>query len=455
MSGLPQLTEPPIVPLYFQDAPNEPLQLGSIGVQFEHDDESYSETANAVLRFLPKDRLSFVVPTDDDAPSRGLGLAFDGWQGELRLGASGVKVKAMCGAVGRKYGGINLLPMTSGVTITPPCDSIVKVTFHVFNFPDFKGPDDYVLLSGDPPRQGARGCGRTILRADGWTIEITELRKTDELVKGLKDQGGFVITHVGGIVRDDGATFTSTQLDDLLQCLQCFLSFALGRWAGLALAVGFDANGDRVFEEWGMRMTAEGHWHGSCAWFDSHHGELLSQVFPGFIALWKSQLWHQPLTEALYWYLAANDRGTGIGVDAGLILAQTAVELLAWNYCVKELRMVSEAAFKQRGLSAADKLRLLASATGIPKDIPPQLKALHSKPGAPWSDAMHAITDIRNSLVHPDTASRPRDNTYYDAWRLSLWFIDLVLLRLCDHSGKYSNRLVTRWVGTVELVPWA
>jgi hypothetical protein len=153
--------------------------------------------------------------------------------------------------------------------------------------------------------------------------------------------------------------------------------------------------------------------------------------------------------------LAANDRTTGIGVDAALILAQTALELLAWNYCVKERRMVSEAAFKPRGLTAADKLRLLLSATNVPKEIPPQLKSLHHKPGGKWADSTAAITGVRNSLVHPDEESRPDDDTYYDAWRLSMHLIELILLRLCEHKGKYSNRLETRRAGTVVPVPWS
>src|SRR5213594_4444443 len=97
----------------------------------------------------------------------------------------------------------------------------------------------------------------------------------------------------------------------------------------------------------------------SSSWFDSHHGELLSQVFPGFMKIWANILWRKPLQDALYWYLGASDRRVGIGVDAGLILAQTALELLAWTYCVLDRKMISAAAFQPRRLSAADKLRLL------------------------------------------------------------------------------------------------
>jgi hypothetical protein len=260
---------------------------------------------------------------------------------------------------------------------------------------------------------------------------------------------------VGQVAREDGADFTSEQIEDLLSCLCYFLSFALGRWAGPTLPIGFDRDGNLVFEEWGMRRTAGGPWNGSYSWLDKRHSELLAQVFPGFVTLWKNATWREPLTHALYWYLGASDRGVGIGNDTGLILAQTALELFAWTHCVQDRKMVSPGAFKPRALTAADKLRLLASSLGIPKEIPPVLSALLGRPGKKWEDGMDAITAIRNSLVHPDGANESV-GTYYEAYNLSLWYIDLILLRLCGHKGNYANRLVpSRMVGTVEPVPWA
>jgi hypothetical protein len=160
------------------------------------------------------------------------------------------------------------------------------------------------------------------------------------------------------------------------------------------------------------------------------------------------------LQDTLYWYLGACDRRVGIGVDAGLILAQTALELLAWTYCVLDRKMISAAAFQPRRLSAADRFRLLASSLNIPTEIPANLTGLHGRRGKKWVDGMEAITEIRNRLVHP-AAQQIEDPGYFEAWKLSLWYIDLVLLRLCGHKGKYANRLDRRWVGQVESVPWA
>ncbi len=114
------------------------------------------------------------------------------------------------------------------------CD--LNATFHLLNFPVFFGLADYIVKTGEPPYQGSSRHGRVVLEADGWSITIAETDATQVLAKGLSAQGGYVLTHVGQIKRADGSTFTSDGLEDVLTCLHYFLSFALGRWAGVCAA---------------------------------------------------------------------------------------------------------------------------------------------------------------------------------------------------------------------------
>ncbi len=290
-------------------------------------------------------------------------------------------------------------------------------------------------------------------------ITITATDQTDDLTKSLSQSGGYVITHVVKIERTDGSVFSSDSSEEVLFCLHHFLSFALGRWAGLALPVGFTDSGEKVFEQWGLPMAASGEWSGGQSWFDLHHGQLLSEVFPGFWALWSEPLWQKAIRECLYWYIAANERGTGIGIDTGLILCQTALEHLAWTVCVKVRKLVSTQAFSVRGLNAADKIRLLITSLGIPATIPATLGDLAKPPshisGGKWDDGPHALTEIRNAIIHPDAKLTPTHGAYIDAWKLSIWLVEMCLLRLCDHRGSYGNRLVRRWTGQVEKVPWS
>jgi hypothetical protein len=83
------------------------------------------------------------------------------------------------------------------------------------------------------------------------------------------------------------------------------------------------------------------------------------------------------------------------------------------------------------------------------------IAAIQPQTGRRWVDSMDAITAIRNSLIHPDSSIQFTGQVYYETWRLALWYIDMALLRLCNHSGNYANRLSeNRWKGVVEPVPW-
>ncbi|MCE9527086.1 MAG: hypothetical protein K8R36_13650, partial [Planctomycetales bacterium] len=289
-----------------------------------------------------------------------------------------------------------------------------------------------------------------------WSITIAAFENTGERTKALKEEGGFVVTHMGRVTKSDGATFSSDQLEEILNCLHYFLSFALGRWAGVALPIGLDAVGQKVYETWGMGKTAHGPWKGGHSWFDAHHADMLTHVFPGFMSLWKNNTWREPLTHAIYWYLAACNHGIGVGisVDAGLILTQTALELLAWTSCVIDRKLIPKSDFKRGKLTAAEKLRYLATSLDIPNDIPQALCNFKGPNGTKWRDSMHAITAVRNSLVHPDANAGLAEDSFLDAWKLSLWYLDMIFLRLCGHNGVYANRLAKRWIGEVESVPW-
>lgn len=185
---------------------------------------------------------------------------------------------------------------------------------------------------------------------------------------------------------------------------------------------------------------------------------MLTATAGGFYRLWTNTVWSAPLREVIYWYLNANRGTSGLGVDSALLFSQAALELLAWTYCVLDKAMVSANAFKAGKLSAADKLRILASSLGLPLGIPQSLKSLNVlQPNGKnkWLDSMDAITDLRNGLVHPGGNRVTGSEIYFDGWRLSLWYLELIVLRLSGYSGDYSNRVLeTRWIGQVEPVPW-
>jgi len=167
---------------------------------------------------------------------------------------------------------------------------------------------------------------------------------------------------------------------------------------------------------------------------------------------WDDENWREALREIIYWYLNANYSPRGI--DAGIILTQAAIERLSYEYAVKDKKLIEAKGFKD--LRASDKFRLLFSSLDISIDIPttvPELKKLAKRFN--WLDAPHAMTEVRNTLVHPEHKQRGQfRSAIYETWNLGLWYLELSLLRICGYSGTYSNRLVSEWVGQVEDVPW-
>ncbi|MFC1781550.1 hypothetical protein ACFLZ8_04755 [Planctomycetota bacterium] len=326
---------------------------------------------------------------------------------------------------------------------------IISVIFHLFNYRDFFG----IRRSIEHIGRASHAIQHIELNADGWNIELKSMTTTRDTFETLKKTGGYGLTHVGCLQRADGTSFNGKTAEDMLNALRIFFSFSNGMWCNPCLAVGFDNKESKVWEAW---SSPKGQWCTPISWFDPQHCEQLTNLFPGFTARWKNEDWRKALHEVIYWYLSSNcsSLGLGIGIDAGIILTQAAIERLSFEYAVRHKRLVEVNGFKD--LRASDKFRLLFSSLDIPIDIPaslPETQRLARQLN--WVDVPQAITEVRNSLVHPEHKRRGTfDKVFFPVWSLGQWYLELALLRICDYSGTYSNRLVSRWAGEVEPVPW-
>jgi hypothetical protein len=324
---------------------------------------------------------------------------------------------------------------------------ICKVIFHLFNFKSIVGTRYSLEQRGNISRR----IERVNISTNSWNLELQSLFETDEYIKRLDAEGGYGLTHIGCLKKPGGSLFTGKEASEALLAIRDFLSFAKGNWCIPVCAVGFDEAGNRAWESW---SSPREYWQKPQSWFDPHHCEQLELLFPGFMELWNNENWRRTLHEVIYWYLNANHDSRGI--DAGIILTQAAIERLSYEYSVKDRKLIEAKGFKD--LRASDKLRLLFSSLKIPIDIPsslPTMTKLSSRYNCNWLDSPHALTEIRNSLVHPERKLKEyHSNTLFEAWNLGLWYIELALLRICGYRGTYGNRLIQRWVGQIENVPW-
>ncbi|MGO9180061.1 MAG: hypothetical protein ACLQHS_12510, partial [Candidatus Limnocylindrales bacterium] len=315
---------------------------------------------------------------------------------------------------------------------------VARLVVHLVNFPDFVG---------SPIELGVKSWmrGRALLSGSGWRFTIDGHANTRRLCDSLKSTGGYAITHIGVLEREDGTAFRPSKADDRLLCVGTFLSFAAGAWAMPQLDVGVAADGRALYREYGVKQVAP--WGGRFRWFHEIDGASLEHAFTGFDKLWARSEWREPLRKLIYLYVEANDRPP----DVGLVLAQAALEQMAWNLLVNDRQVLSRTGFDK--LSAADQLRRLVATSGIPLDTPSTLRHLAGM-NTPDADGPYWVTQLRNDFVHPPRGgqSARTSGRIVDAWLLGVWYLELALLRLMDYSGEYRSRLNS---GEVSRVPWS
>ena len=287
--------------------------------------------------------------------------------------------------------------------------------------------------------------GRLLLEANGWrvTIDSLEPKMFAKLSKSLEDEGGYGITHVAKIERIDNLTFTPEEALDLLNGLRFFLSFSAGIWVTPMFPIGFDSNNKRVWEQW-YSPVISAYTGGVSSWFPKQKTQSLSEAFVGFMNLWQDQDWQQPIKLAIHWYVESNLQAGAI--DGSIILTHSALELLYQHKIGKHTQYASK---KLESLFKMSKLPI--NHADIHSDF---IKELLGFAEGKKISMPEAITEIRNRLthlkkmeaIHPVSIRR-------DTWRLSLWYLELIILYLINYRGVYKNRLRFTWEGDYDELP--
>lgn len=161
---------------------------------------------------------------------------------------------------------------------------MVRIIFHLFNFVDFVG----ARRSTEQSDHSIYAIGHVDLNLDGWNAELKSMIATREQFEVLKAEGGYRITHIGHLEREDGSSFSGREAGERLILLRYFLSFAKGAWCNPVCAVGLDASGKHVWGSWSS--PADG-WHSPLTWFDPHTASQLTTLFPGFVDRWENDDW--------------------------------------------------------------------------------------------------------------------------------------------------------------------
>ena len=346
---------------------------------------------------------------------------------------------------------LRLVPQ--GGPLSTEADEITSVVFSLPNFWNYVGRP--VAISENGTHKSQRG--RLLLESEKWRVVLDAHPDTKRLSKELKRNGGYALTHTGRVERAGGENFGATDAEEFLTALAHFFTFARGFSVAPLLAVGFDYEEHRVWESWGVRTITP--WQSGPSWFDRVKcaGDL-ETLFPKFMRKWKEPLWRDAISSALYWYARANRGGaaTGPGTDGAIILAHSALDLLAWTLLVRDREAMSGEKYRNREFST-DNLRDLLNALGIPLGLPEHLETLVELAGDKgWGDGPRVLVEVRNGVVHPERGFSADDRIYVESWALGLRYVELTTLSLLGYEGRVADRTqLQRWQGQVEPVPWA
>lgn len=435
----------PLQPAYdFCSAP-EPISLLRGAVEMGLGNDRFAGTADLLLRFLPSPRvlihaivrgtanptLPFILDDSIDPSLAFNGQKLEGFLGRWRSNADSLE--------------LDWHPQSEPVML---CDlqskTSIAAILHLFNFPDFWGGQHQATVA-------PAGCALLVLESEEWRTSLQALpnNATHQAWERIKNEGGCFLTHVAKLERKDGKFFSGEDALEYRFLLANFLSFTKGGQYSTVCEVGLDVAGKKTWEAFASPHISNPPY----TWFNPSKANQAELLFPLFAKRWQqSEEWKDCLRAAIYWYAQANTSGGSPGIDAAIILAQSALERLAHHHLVVDKKMISPDGLDR--LKASDRLRLLFSSLNLPVGInsaTPYIQKIASS--FKWVDAPHAMTDIRNELVHP-VSKKQVAGCFFDAWKLSLWYLELSVLALCGYDGTYTNRLTAKYVTESERVPW-
>ncbi len=322
-------------------------------------------------------------------------------------------------------------------------NSVKIIKFHLLNFPFFYCIGMPLSSCYDVPykdnHRNAR-LGGVLLEAMDYEIHFHSHSEYREIEKELRRTGGYGITHIGKIKRMDEGLISFDEVDNILNILHYFLSFTAGRWCPPVLITGIDDKDNVIWEVFETPLVTK--WVYSPNWFDIYNGSSIHDIFPGFVDMWKDDVWKETLEHSLYWYLLSN---TLTSKDAGIILSFTALDRLKSTY----LRKNNKHLLKNK-YGGKFKIDSLLKEFKIDPTIPSKLSNI-KKLG---DNGPKLITEVRNSYVHPTERIPSNLDISFEAWQLTQWYLDLIFLKLFDYNGQYSNRITSTRYGQVEDVPW-
>lgn len=320
---------------------------------------------------------------------------------------------------------------------------LCRIDFQIGNFRPYR------RVQGDGPP--AEAPWRVVLEGGGWLVVIDQLEDAHDRLRTLKRIRAGSTMHAGRLLRADDDTFAWADGKEVLEGLTALLSFAAGDRAPVIMPTGYDDSGMAVVQQWGDPKRAP--YAGRLSWLGPQRVGALETVWDTYIRLWLGDEQSKQVVQVAVELYCDAQRGN---TETRLVHAQTALELAAWHWLAAKPQQLDPADVDKK--TAAWRLRRMLERIDVPAAIPASLQAACKQ--WPNLDGPSAISSLRNSIVHPTDVHALLElpsPAKFDILRLSMWYLDMALLRLVEFEGEYLNRTqpLPIFEADTESVPWA
>lgn len=328
----------------------------------------------------------------------------------------------------------------------------VRVIAHVFNGPDVLGSEVTTRREA-----GYRHVSRSRIRCEsgGWALILDARPDLSAALADAKAAQSTCMTHVAEICRLDGSAFTADQAQCVVDAIGVALSFASGRSTPVALGVGWDEQGLRVWESW--KLAACDALAGPRGFLNKHRPEDLIEVLKWCME-WHSDfsVW-EPVRRTIFYYIDALT--DGLSAEGSMLLSAAGLDLL-WTTRPPTLSTATPA-----NAGAHTQLRELLQHALVDTAVPSHLSGLIAATThldlrgvcLQNADGPCLVTGLRNEFAHPrleqsvygvrSAARQGRD--------LQRHYLELLILHRIGYRGEYVPRLRPGGSSTSSIpVPW-
>ncbi len=272
---------------------------------------------------------------------------------------------------------------------------------------------------------------------------------TKELDEKLKDRDGHIITHSGRIKRKDNKTFRTNIMNQILDNIALSFSFMCGRYVDICSAYGY-RDGECIYRLW--RETLISSYKFVPNWKDTisnyHNIEKYLTLINDKLL---DDYYNQAIRQAVDWYLQSFD---GLTLENNLISIQICIETLSYIVLVEQEKIFTDDEFDENIVTK--NIRALLDECNIPYGKE-ELFLFDDYIQDRFDDGIDLLIYYRNKIVHPSRKRNRARLTVEDIWniiQIGTRYVELIILYIIGYKGEYSNRLLDRAYGEVQLVPW-